>query len=263
MPAPHVYRTEAVVLRQRRLGDADKICVLFTPQRGRVEAVAKGVRRTTSRLAGHVEPLTRSRLLLAVGRSLDIITQAETLDAYPALHDDVDRLSHALYVAELVDRFTDVAPDIGGLYRLLVATLERIQVSPNLDLAVRWFELRLLGDEGYQPELGRCVHCRAQVEADGNAFSARAGGVLCPTCRQAVVGRPLSAGAFKLLRFMQSASYEETARVRLDAALSRELETHLRDAVQVALDQEVKATSFVDAVRAIPSDSRRKDFGGE
>lgn len=250
MASPHMYRTEAVVLRQRRLGDADKICVLFTPQRGRIEAVAKGVRRTTSRLAGHVEPLTRSTLLIATGRSLDVITQARSVDAYAALHDDIDRLSRALYVAEMIDRFTDVGSDAQGLYELLTDTLSRIETATNIDMPVRWFEMHVLADQGYQPELSECVRCQESLEPEGNAFSAAAGGVVCPTCRSGLVGRPLSAAAFKLLRFLQKASYADVERVRLDGVIGREIESHLQDAIHQALDQEVRARQFVDVVRA-------------
>ena len=130
MAQPRVYRTEAIVLRQRPLAEADKVCVLFTPLHGRIEAVAKGVRRSRSRLAGHVEPLTRSRFLIARTRSLDIITQAETVDAFPALHAELDRLGLALCAAELVDRFTDTAADVGALYRLLLDTLGRLESGP-------------------------------------------------------------------------------------------------------------------------------------
>ena len=263
MANPHVYRTEAVVLRQRRLGDADKICVLFTPERGRIEAVAKGVRRTKSRLAGHVEPLTRATLLLAAGRSLDVITQAQTINAHKAVHDDIDRLSRALYVAELIDRFTDVAGDAHRLYELLTDTLERIGIATNVDMPVRWFEMHILEDQGYQPELGECVRCQTAVLPEGNAFSAAAGGVVCPSCRSGLVGRPLSAAAFKLLRFLQSASYAEVERVRLDDALGRELEAHLRDAIHQALDQEVRAGEFVNVVRASHASLGHVRSGGE
>ena len=255
MAQPHVYRTEAIVLRQRPLAEANKICVLFTPLHGRLEAVAKGLRRPRSRLAGHLEPLTHSRLLVARGRSLDIITQAETVQAFPALHDDLERLSRGLYVAELVDRFTDTAPDVAGLYRLVLATLQRLEIALAPDPAVRWFEMRLLADQGYQPQLHGCVRCAAPLELDGNAFAPLAGGVVCPNCRSGLPGRPLSGRAFKLLRFLQQAPYDQAAQVRVDAALARELEEHMRGAIEVALDQEVRAARFVQVVRATPAAS--------
>ena len=250
MAQPRVYRTEAIVLRQRPLAEADKVCVLFTPLHGRIEAVAKGVRRSRSRLAGHVEPLTRSRFLIARTRSLDIITQAETVDAFPALHADLDRLGLALCAAELVDRFTDTAADVGALYRLLLDTLGRLESAPAPALALRWFELRLLDDQGYRPQLGRCVRCDAAPPPEGAAFAVGAGGVVCPDCRAGIDGRPLSPRAFKLLRFMQSAPYDQSAQVRVDAALGREIEGHLRAAIEFALDQEVRAARFVELVRS-------------
>ena len=258
MAQPHVYRTEAIVLRQRALVDADKVCVLFTPLHGRIEAVAKGVRRPRSRLAGHLEPLTRSRLLVAKTRSLDIITQAETVEAFPALHADLDRLSRALYVAELVDRFTDTATDVGALYRLLLDTLHRLETTENPDLPVRWFEMRLLDDQGYRPQLQRCVRCDTTLQPEGNAFSAPAGGVVCPDCRTGLIGRPLSGRAFKLLRFLQSAAYDKVAQVRVDASLGRETEGHLRSAVELALDQEIRAARFVEVVRTTPQQPPRR-----
>lgn len=245
----HVYRTEAVVLRQRRFGEADKVCVLFTPSYGRIEALAKGVRRPRSRLAGHLEPLTRSSLLLARGRSLDIITQAQTVEAYRHLHEEIDRLSRGLYLAEMVDRFTDAAADGGALYRLLVATLARLDAAPALDLVVRWFELHLLADQGYRPELERCVRCAHRLPLDGNGFSGPAGGVLCPACRADGESRPLSARAFKLLRYLQREALPQAERVRVDPALQGEIETHLRGAVEAALDLEIKAAAFIEAVR--------------
>ena len=102
MPRPRVYKTQAIVLRQRKLGEADKIVTLYTSHQGKVDAVAKGVRRTKSRLAGHLEPLTLGSYMLAEGRELDIVTQAETVDAFAGLRADLDRVSRGLYCAELV-----------------------------------------------------------------------------------------------------------------------------------------------------------------
>lgn len=259
MPPPHVYRTEGVVLRQRRLGDADKICVLFTPRLGRIEVVAKGLRRPRSKLAGHLEPLTRTSFVIATGRNLDIVTQAEAIQPFADLHDDVDRLSRGLYIAELVDRFTDATTDVGGLYPLFLEALVRLDRQDGLDLVVRWFEMRLLIDQGYQPQLQRCIQCEAALQEHDNAFAPLLGGVLCPNCRVEHPGRPLSGTALKLLRFLQTASYNDVARVRIDDSLGSEIETHLRDCVEVALDQEVKAAGFVDDVRA----TRRASAGSQ
>ena len=259
MSRPHVYRTEAVVLRQRRIGDADKICVLFTPKYGRIEAIAKGVRRPRSRLAGHVEPLTKTTLLIASGRTLDIITQAQSITSYPNIHGDIDRLSRALYVSEMIDRFTDTVDDVESLYSLLIHTLERISSTRNVDLPIRWFEMQMLIDQGYHPELMKCVHCQIALGLSGNAFSAQSGGVLCSTCRSKFPGRPLSDSAFKLLRFLQSPSYSDVQRFRVDESLQREIELHLRSAIHQVIERDVFTGKFIDTIRLIqkPQDSAK------
>ena len=97
--APRVYKTPAIVLRQRKLGDTDKILTLYTANLGKLEAVVKGVRKTRSRLAGHVEPLTQATFMLAKGKSLDIVTQVETIESFQPLRDDPDPTYHRMGVA--------------------------------------------------------------------------------------------------------------------------------------------------------------------
>ncbi len=165
MPKPRVYKTQAIVLRQRKLGEADKIVTLYTSHGGRVDAVAKGVRRTKSKLAGHLEPLTLGSYLLAEGRELDIVTQAETVDAFPGLREDLERLSRGLYCAELVDRLTPERSEGNPIFRLLHETLGYLGTSPGYELAVRRFELRLMDQLGYRPALSACAVCDSAVAA--------------------------------------------------------------------------------------------------
>src|SRR5947209_5448766 len=106
MPAPRVYRTEAIVLKGYDYGEADRVLTLYAPEHGKVRAIAKGVRRTKSRKAGHLDLFTRSSLLLATGRQFDIITQAETIETFRAVREDLWLSTCAHYVAELVDGFT-------------------------------------------------------------------------------------------------------------------------------------------------------------
>lgn len=248
MPRTRPLRTEAIVLRQRPIGDADKVCVLLSPAHGRIEAVARGVRKTTSRLAGHVEALSRGSFQLAQGRSMYIVTQAQTLDAWPGLHDDIDRLSLAVGAAELIDR-TAVA-DLGSraLYELTRKTLSRIAETGEPAAAARWFRLRWLDQQGYQPELNDCVRCRATLEPEGNGLAALEGGVVCPDCHRAGAGAPLSSTAFKLLRYMRRSSFDLTAQVRLSAAAAAEVDRHLSALVEHALDGRLRSSSFARAL---------------
>ncbi len=250
---PRVYKTPAIVLRQRRLGDADKIITLYSANHGKLDAVAKGVRRVKSRLAGHVEPLNHGSYLLAHGRNLDIITQAQTIETFQPLRDDLGRLSRSLYAAELVDRSTEERSESFALYRLLLDTLRRLAQRDDLDLVLRFFEMSLLGQLGYRPELQQCIVCGRPLEAEQNAWAPGIGGVVCPRCRPGEVAlRPLSLNAFKVLRLLQGASFQEVARVRIDPELGEELELHLRDAIHYALDRDIRSAALLDAVRRGP-----------
>lgn len=158
------YRTEAIVLRRKDFGEADRILTLYTPARGKVRAIAKGIRKPRSRKAGHLELFTRSQLLLATGRDLDIVTQAEMVDAYRPLREELLRGAYAGYLVELLDRFTPDAEENDELYSLLREGLTWASTAPDLALAARYYELQLLGLAGYQPQLQRCLEIgRAHV----------------------------------------------------------------------------------------------------
>ena len=249
---PRVYKTVALVLRQRRLGDVDKILTLYTAQHGKLEVVAKGVRKTRSRLAGHVEPLTQATFMLAKGKSLDVVTQVETVESFQEVRDDLDRVSRALYCAELLEKFTEPRQEQFALYRLLLDTLRRLAVRADVDTPVRFYEMALLDALGYRPELEACVHCRRRLEAATNYWSPACGGVVCAACRveQVAAVRPVSPNAVKLLRLLLHGRFDDVARVSIDAALADELERALGEYVRWTLERDVRAAAFVDAVRA-------------
>lgn len=250
MQSPRVYSTPAIVLRQRKLGDADKILTLYTARFGKVDAVAKGVRKTKSRLAGHVEPLTQATFQLARGKSLDIVTQVETIESFQALRDDLERLSRALYAAELLDKFTEPREEHFDLYRLLLDTLRRIATLPDPDTAVRYYEMGVLDTLGYRPELEECVSCRQRLTEATNYWTAAGGGAICASCidEQSSV-RPVSTNALKLLRLLLHGRFADVAKVRIDAALSGELEHTMLDYVRWVLERDVRSASFIETIR--------------
>jgi DNA repair protein RecO (recombination protein O) len=248
--APRTYSTPAIVLRQRRLGDADKILTLYSANLGKIEAVVKGVRKTRSRMAGHVEPLTQASFQLARGKSLDIVTQVETIESFQALRDDLDRLSRALYACELLDKFTEQREEHFGLYRLLLDTLRRLSTRDDLDLPVRFYEMSLLDAMGYRPELEECVTCRSRIAATTNYWSAAAGGVVCPNCRSDETAvRPISANAVKVLRLLLHGTFSDVARVTIDPALGAELERALLEYARWVLERDVRSAAFIDTLR--------------
>jgi DNA repair protein RecO (recombination protein O) len=250
MPPPRVYTTPAIVLRQRKLGEADKIVTLYTARFGKVDAVAKGVRKARSRMAGHVEPLTQANFQLAKGKSLDVVTQVETIEPFQTLRDDLDRLSRALYACELLDKFTEPREEHADLYRLLLDTLRRIETRDDYDTPVRFYEMALLDVLGYRPELEECVTCRRRLDPVTNYWTAAGGGVVCPACRtEETAVRPLSANAVKLLRILLHGRFSDVARVSVDASLASELERALLEYVRWVLERDVRSAAFIDTVR--------------
>ena len=157
MSSERLYRTEGIVIRRRDQGEADRVLTLCTPQ-GKIEVIAKGVRKVRSRKAGHVELFSRSSFVVSrVPNSWDIVSQAETVEPHAVLREDLTRGAYARYVVELLDRF--FAQDEGGpaLFDLLDHALTWLCQERDLDLVARFYEQCLLGLAGFRPGLFRCV----------------------------------------------------------------------------------------------------------
>src|SRR5579875_257206 len=129
-------RVEAAAPKGFDYGEKDRILTLYTSDLGKVRAIAKGVRRVTSRMVGHLDVLAHASVLLVHGRNMDIVTQGQTRHAFPHLRDDLAALAKACYVAELVDRFTEDGQPNRELFRVLVRALDHINAGDS-DLAVR------------------------------------------------------------------------------------------------------------------------------
>ncbi len=250
MTVPRLYKTEAIVLRQRKLGEADRILTLFTPAYGKLDAKAKGVRKTTSRMGGHLQPLNRCMVQLARGRTMEVVAGCETLESFQPLRDDLGRLSRALYAAELADRFLPERVENIPTYRLLLDTLRRLQGTADVDLALRHYEMKLLERSGFRPELGRCLGCQQALQPVQNFFSPVAGGTYCASCGAGAAGsRALSVNGLKVLRLLQRASYKEVEGLNLPPALAEELERHLRSYIVCVLERDVNAAAFIERLR--------------
>jgi DNA repair protein RecO (recombination protein O) len=186
-----LYRDEAVVLRTQKLGEADRIITLLTRRHGRVRAVAKGVRRTTSRFGSRLEPFTHVDLQLAEGRNLDVVTQAETLTPYGArMGADYERYTAGTAMLETAERLVveDKEPALQH-FLLLVGALRAIcdQDRPAGQV-LDSFLLRSLAVAGYAPTFEACARCGA--EGPHRAFHTAAGGMLCSECRVPGCARP-------------------------------------------------------------------------
>jgi DNA repair protein RecO (recombination protein O) len=247
VPRQRLYRTPAVVLKRMDLGEADRILTLFTRDEGKVRAVAKGVRRTTSRSAGHLEPFTLSDILFAVGRELDVISQADTVDSFRLIREDLNLTTHAYYRAEVDDLLTQPRLENRAVFDTLVGALQALSVADS-KLVLISFHLRLLHALGYRPELRECVTCRATIEPDHNRFAALLGGILCPSCAPGEpTARPISVPALKLVRFVQQSGGTPT--VNAPAHVSREAEALLRDYAEQLVERRMRTPALMARVQ--------------
>lgn len=233
------------------LGEADRILTLFTPDVGKVRAVGKGVRRTKSRYGGHLELLNRVEVSISYGRSLDVVNEAQVIESFRALREDLQQLSKALYLAELVDGFTAEQSQNEPVYRILLSAFRSLDSARQPDLLLRHFEMHLLGHSGYSPELYRCVECRFELEPGDHLFSCGGGGVVCQRCRrmQSSTLVPLSLSAMKVLRFIQrSADYSPVDALNVSTEVLREIERLTRTHIRFLVERDVKSADFMGLV---------------
>ena len=231
MPSQGTFKTEAVVLRSLRLGEADRVLHLYTEDRGRVGAVAKGVRRVKSRFGGRLEPLSRVKLVMHEGRGdLCTITAADTVHAHSTLRERRASIERATDACEAVLRLFDSAEPNRPAYNLLCHELALLDADERVATIAQAlaFRMKLLLAAGFVPELSSCAACGEREHL--GAFSAAAGGVVCPGCE---------AGSFPLTeeshRFMvdslanplaQIAGASDASLRQVDRAIAETVEHH-------------------------------------
>ncbi len=251
MPEFRSFRADSVVLRHSNWGEADRLLVLYTREQGKLRAIAKGARKVTSRKAGHLEPFTHVTLQLAKGRDLLIVTQAETVNAFLPLHDDLIKTGYAAYIVELLDRFIyeEEGPN-PSLFKLLIESLDRIEKDTEAWLAVRYYEMRLLDFLGFRPQLFQCANCGREIQAEDQFFSFTAGGVICPRCGRGLPNlHPISLEALKYLRHFQRSSYRDSFRARPSLEVQKETEALMQDYFTYLLERELNTPGFLKNVR--------------
>lgn len=244
-------------------GEADRILTIMTPQLGKLRVIAKGTRKITSRKAGHVELFTRVRLLLAHGRTFDIVSQAETVEPYRPLREDLLRGSYAHYLSELIDAFAQEGSEDIALYDLLVNGLTWVAEAPNPAIAARYFELRLLTLTGYRPQLFRCARTGEPVDIDTPAgegkparpptiaFSPTEGGVLCPAAaNQARDAMAVSVNTLRLLRALQTEPFEDVSTRQFTPAALGQAEQVMRRYLTFILERNLRSTHFLHQLQS-------------
>ena len=259
MTQSRTYRAVGLTLRKSPAGEADLVSSLYSREHGKLDVLARGARRLTSKLMGHFEPLTLIRLSIARGRNLDIVAEAEVINAFPDVKSDYASVARGLHVAELIDGFSASSAANPPVLDLALKTLEAISKQPHVsgydhsqDLTLRYFDLQLLQLSGFLPELYQCVECGDELEPERHRFAAGAGGALCDDCitPPEIVVRPLSLPALKVLRLLhRTESVDRLPRLNMPPAVQQEVHAILSETLQHWLDRQLRSQSFLDAAK--------------
>ncbi len=257
------FRSDAIILRRRNFNEADRLLTVLTPTHGRLDLIAKGARRPASAKTGHVELFTRSELLVHRGRELGLAIQAELRKPWEPLHQDLQRGAWAGHVAELVERFTNPGDDdMQSLFALLDATFDRLCEERDARLVVRHFELQLLDETGFRPELQRCVAGGEVIVAQDQFFSHAAGGVVCPACAGRGVGQlRLAQATLRVLRHLQRSPWEQVRALNIPEGLHNDLERILTAYMTWVLERRLQGVDFVRRVRRLRATASQRETG--
>lgn len=248
-----IYKTRGIILKRSNLGEADRIVTILTEKYGKVRVVAKGVRKTLSKMAGHLEPFCLTRLQMAEGRNLDIITSAEVEECFFGVRSDLGKTNACFYMAEVIDKMVEVGDPHVEIFDLLCSALRHadLLVEP---LLISYFEINFLSEMGFSPELYHCTKCREAVTPTKNNFDFSLGGLVCESCgtyrtdnidnmsslssdrpviaasfdrpvMAAPADRAISDEAIKLIRLCLKHRFQDIQKIKVTPALTREIKS--------------------------------------
>ena len=246
------WKTEGIVLRVRNLGEADRIATIFTKDRGKLNAVARGARRIRNRLLSPTQVFTHGRYMIFPGKGLHNLSQAEIIHSGQIIRDDLEKFAYASYVTELLDSMTAEEDPSGQIFPLLAATLS-LGEAGRFGLAVRAFEIRLMRELGYEPELYQCLHCRESLK--GSVFFTEQGGTLCEKCVGHVPGSmPLTNGTWELMKRLLEWEFSRLTVLHPAHGNEVELRRVMRRYLDYRLEYPLKSLEFLETLEALGPD---------
>ena len=263
------YQSLAIILKIRDLREKDKLVVIYTSDFGKIQVKAIGAKKNSSKMAGHLEPITESSLAFAKGKILDTIINATAINNFSEIKKKLELQAAAYYILELVDEFTEFSNPDEKIYNLLKNTLEKINSFPlfkggfpptadqpkdeggisNLKTLLRVFEIKFLKYLGFQPELDCCVVCQKKIKPQKNYLSGKLGGIICPACQKNdKKAKLISAEAIKVLKFFNQSFFDLAEKLKIEKKLEKELENLNIYFLEFILEKKIKSKDFLNEV---------------
>jgi len=245
-----LYTANAIVLRRTNFGETDRIAALYTRERGKISGIAKGARKPISRLAGATETLTYGKYQLATGKTLDVITQAEAKESFPRIRGNLDRVTHATYMAELVDKFVEEHEPNVDLFELLLSALYLMERPNDPEKITHMFELQFMKLLGYEPTLDKCVRCRKPLPPGEVSFSPSMGGAACRECGPlAEDAIEISHEAVETMQKLLTADAPEVERMEIPREIMGQIARVMRWYIRYRAERELKSLEFLQMLR--------------
>jgi len=245
------FLTESVILKGRDYGEADRILIVFSREKGKLSCIAKSARKPKSNLRGATQLFCHSRLSLSGSKGLLTVTQGETMDSFWGLRDNLDKIAYASYLAELVDGALPEGKPQEKLFILLVAAFTLLDAVEDHELIARYFELKLLGILGYKPQLSSCTVCGRGLAGSRFSLLPSRGGIVCASCnRLSDDGIPMSNGAIATMERMFHQELPKWFNLKLGPAYRQELENAIGIYMDYYLERSHRAKEVLNKFTA-------------
>lgn len=245
----HSLKTNGIVIKRSNFSEADRILTILTDRLGKVKAIAKGVRKTRSHMAGSLEPYMLVDLQLHEGKTFFIVTSASIISEYQNIHSDIKKTAEAYFVGELIDKFLEENQKSEVVFELTKLVLNAIEKDEK-NLIISAFELKIIEASGFKPELYDCLHCKAKLLSGDNFWDHIEGGIICRTCQQKFHhGDKISDEAIKVLRFIEQNNFSVIAKLKLDQEIESEVDKILLEYIKSILERDIKSRKFLNQVR--------------
>ncbi len=246
------FSTEGIVLKRRDWGEADRIVTFFTKKRGKITAVAKGVRKVNSRRAPNIELLNHTNIFLHATRGLPILTEAAEIASFPSLKADLEKLSLTYLILELVDQFLEEGQENSEIFDLLTNTLTAIDQAGSIGkvrILQSSFQIKFLTAVGYLPQLYSCVKCTKKLTSDTNYLSPHLGGLIDEACSQStLISKPASVDSIKTMRFLEGKPIGLIEKLVLDGQVIKETANLLHYYTIFFLEKDLNSLNFAGQV---------------
>lgn len=250
------FTTNVINLKSYSISEADKIILMYSKEKGLIKGVAKGIKKPSSKLGGRMDLLVANKMMLNKGRNLDTICQAEALNTFFNLRNDINKLFYAMYCSEIVTNFgIENDPNSEEIYNLFYTFLEQISSAKSIEqtmLNVIKFQLKIMNITGYSIELDNCVKCLKKPQEEYIYFSIEQGGIICGSCSDEIAKKTKI--HYKIIEFLNTLLKEEyTKHTKYDDLATEKIcmtcINLLKTYIEYYSPKRFKTTEFIESIR--------------